>query len=367
MSFLRLLSVLVLLAALSAITFAAPGCGSSSGGAAVAAAAAGAGGSSILNGFAAKGPIASGRVLAYILNPDGTKGDMLALGMTGQNGEFNLSFIEEYEGCIYLEVVSGTYTDEATGASVDLQATGTTLAALISDYDSEDGLSGISITPLTTMAAAFAISELAVYGGDPSDAAASSNAQVATYFGLDDIIGTPPPDLTDEENPYQGGVNDAAEASLIAAGLCQIASDSGVTAVELADALAADFSDGVFDGTVDGLAIDLGAGQLDADVTTAQLAASIGDFINSENNASSVDEDDVEDIVDLFTGGGGGYWVPGQAKIYSTTPVYGAAIILNRAQAYFSAKTPQPTYLSGPLRKLRAKHPQAISGLSTLE
>ena len=66
-------------------------------------AAAGVGGvtSNLISGFAVKGPIRDGTVLAYELLGDGSKGELLAEGSTDQKGAFQLT-IEDYEGPVWI-------------------------------------------------------------------------------------------------------------------------------------------------------------------------------------------------------------------------------------------------------------------------
>ena len=102
----RLLIVVLVLIVVPSLSFAVYGCGAGAGVGAVT--------SNLMGGFAVKGPVVNGIVKAYILLPTGEKGDLLASGTTDQNGAFQLT-IEDYEGPVWIEVVAGTFKDEATG------------------------------------------------------------------------------------------------------------------------------------------------------------------------------------------------------------------------------------------------------------
>ena len=103
MKMLNLRQSLVILTLFAVLTaFVATGCGAAAGVGAVT--------SNLVGGFAVKGPIKNGKVNAYVLLPDGEKGILLAEGSTDEKGAFQLT-IEDYEGPVWLEVVSGTTLD----------------------------------------------------------------------------------------------------------------------------------------------------------------------------------------------------------------------------------------------------------------
>ena len=180
-SHLRLLFSALLLALIVPAAMVVSGCGAGAGVGAVT--------SNLVGGFAIKGPIVNGTVNAYALLPTGEKGTLLAEGLTDESGAFQLT-IEDYEGSVWIEVVAGSYVDEATGI-IKTVTPDRPLTGVVPHYVPGEPLSGLSITPLTSIAAALAKARIES-GADPEAAVSGANEQIAEYFGLDDILNTPP-------------------------------------------------------------------------------------------------------------------------------------------------------------------------------
>jgi uncharacterized protein (UPF0333 family) len=148
----------------------------------------GGGGSSVslqtteISGVASKAPISGGNVNVFkIVN--GTKVvPAIASGTTGTDGTYNLSW-ESYSGPVLVEISGGSYTDEATG---NTNATIPPAEPLHAVVPSASGAVSAAVTPLTDLAFQLA-------GANLTEATISSaNEQVASMFGVDDIIGTQP-------------------------------------------------------------------------------------------------------------------------------------------------------------------------------
>jgi len=138
-----------------------------------------------VRGVASKGIIRNGTVKVYAVNPDGSRGGLLSETTTDASGAYRAG-IGSYQGAVLVEV-SGSYTDEATGATLAVAADAPLRAAL----DRVEGEVALAVTPLT---------ELAVQQGeDPAShrlslsQIAANNAAVSALFQVD-IVRTMPAD-----------------------------------------------------------------------------------------------------------------------------------------------------------------------------
>ena len=109
------------------------------------------GATGMISGTAVKGPISGGAVTAFAVT-NGSMGMQLASGTTDSQGNFTMS-IGDYAGPIMLQMSGGTYVDEATGATVTMAA-GDVMTAVMTALSSNTTVTGVQITPLTSMAQA---------------------------------------------------------------------------------------------------------------------------------------------------------------------------------------------------------------------
>lgn len=139
-----------------------------------------------ISGSAVKGPVNGATVTAK-------KADGTACGTaTTTNGLYTLK--TTCTGDLIIEVSGGTYTDEATGASTDLNSP---LKVMIAANGGS--VTGV-VTPLTTMAFSTAFSGSAT----PTKAAFDTqSAKIATQFGLTGVnLATTEPTVTGTTNDY---------------------------------------------------------------------------------------------------------------------------------------------------------------------
>lgn len=108
-------------------------------------------------------------------------------------------------------------------------------------------LAQIGVTPLTNAA----VIRLEASSGGLAGASATSiqafNAEIATLFHLVDILGAPNPVNGSTGNTLSTG-NLGDLYALVLAALAKTAAGTGLTAADVADALASDLKDGIFDG-----------------------------------------------------------------------------------------------------------------------
>src|SRR5512143_4000936 len=145
-----------------------------------------AGANGIVSGTAVKGPISGGTVTAFAIT-NGTMGMQLASGTTDSQGNYNIP-IGDYTGPVMLQMSGGTYVDEATGATVAM-APGDVMTAVMTALSSNTTVTGVQITPLTSMAQAMAHN---MAGGMTEANIAAANTQIGNYFMVSDILHTQP-------------------------------------------------------------------------------------------------------------------------------------------------------------------------------
>jgi len=192
---LLLLFVLLLLA----------GCGGGGGGGST---------SAIVSGVASKGIIRNGTIRIYSLNADGSKGSLLRETTTDNSGAYSAD-IGSYQGPLLVEA-SGSYTDEATGATVEVPAAEPLRAAMIA----QSGNLTVSVTPLTELAVRK--SEDPLTNRIAVNAIATNNALISEIFRVD-ALGTMPVDALSAV----AGTEDQKEYALVLAAVAKLMQNRG--------------------------------------------------------------------------------------------------------------------------------------------
>ncbi|PCI57478.1 MAG: hypothetical protein COB45_03475 [Gammaproteobacteria bacterium] len=215
----------------------------------------GGGGSTIaqnISGTASKGLILGGVVTAYLINPDGTKGDEIGTTTTNDtNGSYELTLGSSYNGeALIIEITATDGSKMKCDLSVcladdddEVAITFGELYTLPTDFElsavssgADSGTISINITPLTNIAAALALDKVAD-GADPAAAAAASNYQIAELLGLDgDVTELPIVDLTDAD-AINAADADALEANLKSAAVVEAALSGSTAGTSLEAAL----------------------------------------------------------------------------------------------------------------------------------
>lgn len=136
--------------------------------------------SSTVSGVASKGLIAGGDVAVYEIDAGGQKVlPALATGTTGNDSRFSLPI--DFTGPVLVEITSGQYIDEASGADTPITQ------ALRAALPSADGDVQVAVTPLTELAVRMAEAG----GGFLPDKITAANQLLSQLLGADaDIIGT---------------------------------------------------------------------------------------------------------------------------------------------------------------------------------
>ena len=244
----------------------------------------------LIGGTGFKGPVAGATVAAYGLN-DGVVGVQLGTAKTDANGNFSVS-IGSYAGPVMLQLSAGSYMDEASGLTMPM-ASGDVMTAVLPTVAANATVSGIQITPLTSMAQTMAQH---LSGGMTDANITSANDAVGAYFLVGDIVHMQP------MNPLVAGSGSAAPPDAIHYGMAmaamsQYAKDLGMASSSaMVTAMMSDASDGIMDGMMGtgrvmmggmGMGMDMGMA-MPAPAGTSGLASAMSTFVASAQNRSGV-------------------------------------------------------------------------------
>jgi hypothetical protein len=199
----------------------------------------------VIAGRVADGYVVGATVTAYQVNANGTLGAQIGTSVTtDSNGDYTLN-LGTYSGPVYLTSVGGTYIDTVTGSPIDLTTSSMVLSAIVANAS---GNVTAQINPFTTMAAGVALT-LVSQGTSVASAADQANTLIQDYFAIaSPILNTALVSLT-TPSCMDGYTQPSADESAILAGISQLASDNGVSSLDLVEALVQDVtSDGQFDG-----------------------------------------------------------------------------------------------------------------------
>ena len=153
----------------------------------------------IVEGTAAKGPVAGATVTVYSVNPDGTRGVLLGSGVTNANAVYAIP-IPRQTGPVLVEATNGTYDDEAIPGP-DVTPLTAVLRGAANTDKSTTNLS-INATPLTETVIRRV---LAAPGGINVANLASAGKLVASDAGLPvetDIFRSTPVVTAGTTDPY---------------------------------------------------------------------------------------------------------------------------------------------------------------------
>lgn len=257
-----------------------------------------------ISGTATKGPVAGATVTAYAIS-GGSPGAKIATATTDTQGHFSLA-MGTYAGTVMLQLAGGTYTDEATNTTMPM-ASGDVMTAVMPAMTAGTALSGVQITPLTSMAQAIAQH---MSGGMTDGNIASANSAVGHYFMVADIVHDVPID------PLQAGSGNAASQDainygMVLAGMSQLAQSQGMTASSSAmvTAMMNDAEDAVMDGMMSGSTVmmgGMGMGMpMPATAGTTGLATAMNAFMTSAQNRSGVAAATLQTLMGQLSGSDG--------------------------------------------------------------
>jgi hypothetical protein len=249
-----------------------------------------------ISGTATKGPVSRATVTAYAVN-NGARGSQLGSARTDSSGNFTMT-VPPYSGPVMFQAHGGSYMDEATGTRMSM-LNADDMSCVVSSITVNAGsrMSGIQITPLTSMAQTWAAH---MAGGMTTTNIDTANSHIGEHYvgpGAD-IVMTHPIDPT-VMGSANGASVEAKNYGMMLAAMSQQAHGLGMTTSSSAmvTAMLDDASDGIMDGTMGGTAINMsgmggmmGGGQMNMMATagTTQLATAMATFISGSMNQSGV-------------------------------------------------------------------------------
>ena len=248
----------------------------------------------IISGTATKGPVSGATVRAFAISND-AKGGQLGSAQTDASGNFTMR-VDAYSGPMMLQLHGGSYMDEATGTRMNmLDADDMTCVVPSISVTAGSATTGIQITPLTSMAHAWAEH---MAGGMTATNITTANMRVgAAYMGPGmDILMTHPIDPT-VVGSANGASIDAKNYGMMLAAMSQEAHQLGMTTSSSAmvTVMHNDAKDGIMDGAMSGAPINMsgmggmvGGGHMMATTGTDELAAAMATFITGPMNRSGV-------------------------------------------------------------------------------
>ena len=280
--------MLLMIAAGAMISLA--GCGGGGGGGT-------AGANGTISGSVIKGPVDGAAVAAYGISSNGTVGPQLATAMTDSAGNFSLT-VGSYAGSVMMQVSGGSYMDEATGVPMTLYS-GDVMTSVIPVMISGETMTGIQVTPLTSMAQRMAQN---MAGQMTSANITSANTAVSHYFSISDILHIRPMDPTVSGSGI-GATADEKNYGMTVAAMSQEAkalsmpSSSGMVTAFMDDA-----SDGVMNGMMGSTSIVMNGmggggmmGSMSSTAGTTGLASAMATFMtNTAVNRSEITTSDVD-------------------------------------------------------------------------
>lgn len=228
---------------------------------------------SAVSGAVTKGPVAGAQLYLYQMGADGkAMGDAVAGPIqTGADGSWSVQLANSIPRPLLIESSGGTYTDEATGETVNAGSLNSFLP---------EGASTAAVTPLSELLVRSTREHLA---GNPE---ASIEEGIDAGLGvLDDVLGVTFDPLTTV--PSTTGDDPAAKQyAAVLGGLSSQAQtiSPGTDEFDTVMALIVDASDGVVDGKKDGADIPIGEAEGPLPVTSGDdLVAAINSYASSND------------------------------------------------------------------------------------
>jgi hypothetical protein len=263
-----------------------------------------------LSGTVFDGPVSRATVMAFAINNGAMGAQIASVGTDGQ-GNFNLP-LGNYTGPVMLQVFGGVYTDEATGSIMTtMMASGNAVSAVMPTVAVNANLTGIWITPVTSMAQARA---RGMSGGMTDANIVAANKAMGDYFLITDILHTQP------MNPMVAGAGASAGQEARNYGMTLAAISQYAKSLNMANssamitAMMSDAFDGVMDGKYGASQISMstgggmmGGGMMGGGTTMPQTAGTSGlaeamtSYMTSAANASGITAADMAALIQKLT------------------------------------------------------------------
>ena len=213
-------------------------------------------------------------------------GNTVVTAITGADGTYSLNFPATYAGPVILQVIGGTFLNEIDG-SAELGPAAAPMRAILGTSPAPGTITNVAITPFTTMAAARVFARAGA--GEVTESLVNGvNALVGSMYGIADIIGTTPVEVT-AFLPF-GVTANAQQYGLLTAAFSQQAANFGLgNPLIFVNGVVEDLSDGELDGLRNGTAVSIAGGTLPATAASDGLANAADAFArNLVRNLSGV-------------------------------------------------------------------------------
>ena len=258
------------------------------------------GGSSSVNvtsitGHVVLGPVQGSACEAFNLSSAGVRGTSLGTAITSSDGSYTILAVPQ--GAFEVVCKGGSYTDEATGQSVNVDPTLELTAVGAEKADAQY----VGVNLLSTLVKQKLNASLS-QGANLKTLLSQSKKDVNTMMGLSedlDPVKTPPTIMSAAVVAPGGDVSTCGqpvkerELGAAIAGLSQFAKDQGLSATEgliAVRGLIEDLKDGVIDGKLNGVSLGTANKEMQTSpLLPALLKASMANFIASPQNPKSSD------------------------------------------------------------------------------
>lgn len=260
-----------------------------------------------ISGTATKGPLGGATVTAFSISQSGGQGSQIGTANTDGQGNFTMQ-VGNHSGLIMIQVKGGTFIDEATGQQMTMGSTDMVTAA-IPNINAGSTVSGIQITPVTSMAQSMAQS---MAGGMTQANISQANAAMGQYFAVSDILTVHPMDPTVAMSGSAAN-QDQRNYGMTIAAMSQYAHDIGMpNSSGMITAMMADASDGIMNGmmgttqiNMGGMGGMMGGSMMQPNGGTSGMANSMVSFIQSPNNKSGLSQQDMQALINKLMASNG--------------------------------------------------------------
>jgi hypothetical protein len=246
-----------------------------------------------ISGVVHKNLITGASVDIYSLKEDGSLDHKIGTAKTDLKGNFSIGFDEQIKTPVVLISKGGSFEDEATENTIQLDHTKQTemLRLYISKLNQKNK---VSITALTEIASA----HIAQYIGqniDFSEQINTTNNDLAFKFGLSDLKVQP-------ANPKKGNLDPKSEKSkyaVLQAAMSQYALElNNTNTMAIVAAFSEDYLDGVFDSKNNNNSITVeGYGFLPDNAVTNGLKNALKNFLAGNKNRTGLNENDGDTMI----------------------------------------------------------------------
>jgi len=256
----------------------------------------------VISGTAVKGPVNGATVTAFAIG-NGLMGAQIGTGTTDAQGNFTIP-IGAYSGPVMLRMNGGTYTDEATGASMTMQA-GDIMASVMPQAGAGSVMSGVQMTPLTSMAQ---VRAQTMSGGMTPANITAANTAMGNYFSVSDVLYIHPMNpLTPGSGT--GATQDMRNYGIMLAAMSQYANTIGMPISSgMVTTMMNDASDGIMNGMMGNTQIMMGGmggmmgnNPLSANAGTSGLANAMTAFMGSAMNRSGLTVADMQSLINKMS------------------------------------------------------------------